>query len=241
MRNIKMASSEEIRKYINLFESIMISETSASEEYANKIQAPEGFTKEEGHGSVSVGGHIDTKSHRGEQFGDEIRYVKLESDDIKIYFNIVIDDNGNVMASGHTNFNTPTGWKTFSRYGVGDSFNISDGMWGDHKIDDDPSVVIDEQIKKAEKSIAKNQDSVIVPGLDSTFTVTPQQKEFITKKLQARKAYTFVPAGFGTGYSLSTWQPHKNMGPEAASPLAPKELSDFFSVPELYVTKQDFD
>lgn len=237
-----MASSDEIRKYINLYESAMISEENKVEEYTSRIQAPEGFTKEEGHGNISSSGHVDTTSHRGEPIGDEFHYVKIVSNNITIYFDFHLDNNNDIIIYGHTGFNTPVGWKTFSKRGVGDSFMISTSEYSEYKLSDDPSKVIQDQVKRAEEAIARYQDSIAVPGLPGNFSISPEQKEEITKKLQANQTHMFRPAGMGVGYEIST---QKIFGPLAGgfdpSPLAPKELADFFGVPKLFITNQDFD
>lgn len=133
------------------------------------------------------------------------------------------------VASGHTEFDTAQGRRTFDQRGVSDSFYIYAG--------DTLAKVqkeIDAQIARAAESVEKMSRSEKVPGLPGGYTVTPELKDKITKTLKAGGGHNFMPAGFGLGYYISP-------RPTSHCTSAPAALAQFFSVPALYIETLDCD
>lgn len=71
-----------------------------------------------------------------------------------------------------------------------------------------------------------------VPGIP--FMVTAERKAEVISRIQSGQAYTFMPSGFGTGYTLSGHQ-------DAYSKRADKETERFFGVSPIYVNTFDAD
>lgn len=71
------------------------------------------------------------------------------------------------------------------------------------------------------------------PVPTTSFMVTPEQKEKVTKTLQAGQPYRFTPAGFGVGLELTA----------AKQPWAERsaELARFFGVRTVWVSRFDAD
>ena len=219
----------------------------AVEDFLPTIQTPPGFIREEGQGYMDSSGEVYGKGSLNIMTANE-GWVKLTSDDVKIVVNVSYEDeakpawgktSAGIVISGHTNFNTPTGWKTFSRRGIGDSFTF------DHyRREKEPlniNKIVGEQIAKATARITDYADRTEIPGLKG-FTISPDQIPEITAKLQAGGSHEFRPGGFGMGYTISAKPLHPRMtGGFDPSSQGPKELADFFGVPKIFVTQQDYD
>jgi len=183
------------------------------EEYIEKIQPPAGFTK-----TVKEGYH-DGFEHYTEQTRGGSTAVVIERDDVRIVFNIEskkVNDypkGTTISVFGHTLFKTAKGWHNFSRRGVDDAF------YSDEK--EEPSVVIEREIARAEASKKRSEELIDVPGLP--FRIHPEKLKEVKDKLAKGKIHEFHPHGFGTGYRLA-----KRLGSWAKP--APPETSAFFGV-----------
>ncbi len=208
--------------------------------FVKTINTPVGFEREEGEGHIGVG---------GESYGgDNQLHIKLKSNDIEIIINVHYEEEtkypqstipAGISVAGHTNFKTPTGWRTFSRRGIDDSFQF------DHFDRErgalDINKLVSDQIQKAEKAREKSANNVVVPGLPGEFTIDPETIPEITAKLQAGKIHQFMPGGMGTGYTLSTKPLQSRIGGFDPSPQGSQELADFFGVQKIYITSFDAD
>jgi hypothetical protein len=185
------------------------------EEYITKIAVatPVGFTKQ-----ATVGYH-DGSYHHTHNVPPGDTAVVIEKDDVRIVFNIGTkkkDDypkGTTIAASGHTLFKTAKGWHNLSRRGVDDAFYTNEL--------EEPSVVIEREIARAQASKKRSEELIDVPGLP--FRVHPEKLPEIKAKLAKGKVHELHPYGFGIGYRLakrlSSW----------AKP-APPETSAFFGV-----------
>lgn len=219
----------------------------AIEAFLPTVPTPSSFTREEGHGHMDAGGEVWGRGGRNIFTADQA-WVKLSSDTIKIVINISYENDavypkktipGGIVVSGHTNFKTSAGWKTFSRRGINDSFQFS--HFEREKGDLDINALLDEQIKKANARIAEYTDRIIIPGLQGGFSIDPKNVPEITAKLKAGQTHDFMPGGMGTGYTISIRPLQPKMGGFDPSPQGPKELANFFGVPKIYVTSIDAD
>jgi len=239
IKNNKKEIKKEIEPIVN---PLHIQEV---ENILSAIKTPPGFLREEGYGTMNVMEEIFDKNNNfmTPKFTEDQAWVKLFSDNIVIIINIIFKDendkSNNIMIYGHTKFKTPTGWRTFSRLGISDSFYIDN--FNSKK---DPSIINDiivEQIEKAKEAIEKNKNNIIVPGLPEKRSIDKNKIEEISELLKSGKTYTFGPGGMGIAYTISIKPLHKPIGVFNPSPLGPKELADFFGVPKIYITKQDYD
>lgn len=219
----------------------------AIEAFLPTIPTPPGFAREEGLGYMDDGGEVWGKGGKAIFTADQA-WVKLVSNDIKITINVAFSEEAvypkitypaGITISGHTNFKTSTGWKTFSRRGIDDSFNFDHFHQGKGELDINSLVA--EQIKKSQARIADYADRITIPGLQGGFTIDPKNVPEITAKLQAGKTHDFMPGGMGTGYTISTKPLHPKTGGFDPSPQGPKELANFFGVPQIFVTSIDAD
>lgn len=78
---------------------------------------------------------------------------------------------------------------------------------------------------RCEAAAARSKTMVAVPGLPGGWRVTPSRRAQITADLKARKSATFTPAGFGTGYLVTT-RPRRGFDVNRL----PTATSDFFGV-----------
>jgi len=144
------------------------------------------------------------------------------------------------LASGHVEFKVPGGGvRTYDRYGVEDSFYIDNpAQWPEWREDGPPDVIVktNETIRhfieeRIPESLARIARSEQVPTLP--FSVTPEQKQGITSQLLSGVSYSFMPSGFGTGYTLHA----QRLYMAERSPA----LQKFFDVPCVYVSTFDAD
>jgi hypothetical protein len=130
-------------------------------------------------------------------------------------------------ADGSTSFMTEKGRRTFDRIGVESSFYLSG--------EDTPeraAGTIRDQWRMIEAARARSKTSIPVPVIG--FSVQPETKAEITKRLLAGSSYSFRPSGFGTGYTISTkrrWRGDK---------FAP-EVAAFFGVETIWYSEDDCD
>lgn len=127
-------------------------------------------------------------------------------------------DNWTIAASGHTNFSTERGQRTFDRVGVDDSFYVNPGDTADTLREK-----LVEQITRVAASRERLARSEAVPGLPGGWVVTPERRAEIGKVLASGRGYDFRPAGFGIGYHIST---HRLA---FGQPL-PRATADFFGI-----------
>jgi hypothetical protein len=131
---------------------------------------------------------------------------------------------------GHTTFTTSRGSFSFDRTGVEDSFYV---------YAKDTVAAVDErvreQVARVVSSRERHERSETVPMVGHV--VTPERKAEIAATLKAGKGYDFRPAGFGTGYHVSTSR--RACGPFVQK--APAELARFFGVADLYYETMDCD
>lgn len=125
-----------------------------------------------------------------------------------------------MVASGHTDFDTAQGRKTFDRRGIDDSFYVEEGQTLEQVAE-----TMNEQLEKVKASRERIANSVPVPGLPGSFLVTPEKREEISKLLNAGKTHSFTPGGMGTGYQLYTGRRQSHF-----DSVAPKQLREFFGV-----------
>lgn len=165
------------------------------------------------------------------------RQLTLESEDVKIWITFGPDSDRHeawIFGSGHVEFDTSEGRRSFDRYGVEDSFYI-DGPKSSTV--DSPADQANEAIRHAlQERIpevrARLARSVSVPGIP--FMLTPEGKEQVASMLRERGTYSFMPSGFGTGYELSTRA--NGWGGRAT-----KATEEFFGVGPLWVSTFDAD
>lgn len=190
------------------------------------IETPEGFEREQ---------RVETWTWGPDRREYHVLRLTAPGVEIEVHF-----DGGResfALASGHVTFDTPLGKRTFDRYGVEDSFYVDNpGKWGDGRdpiaqANEEIRRVIEERIPEALERLARSEQLPDIP-----FSVTPEQKRAVTDRLKLGRGYDFVPAGMGTGYTLTTWQP-------ARDPYAKRspELAKFFDVPDVWVSTFDAD
>lgn len=130
--------------------------------------------------------------------------LELTTSDVKVSIDFSGDRTSFALANGHVSFKAPDGWRSYDRYGVEDSFYISNPLMD--REPGDPIAQTNEVIRRfieerIPESLARIARSESVPGIP--FSVTPEQKVKISKKLRAGQTHSFMPSGFGTGYTLS--------------------------------------
>lgn len=134
-----------------------------------------------------------------------------------------------IAASGHTSFTSAQGQRTFDRHGVEDSFYVNPGDTAETM-----RARFAEQLARVEASRARLARSEQVPGLPGSWTMTPERRAEVTAALLAGRGWDLRPAGFGTGYRLST-----RRSPLAR--LASEEAARWFGVQRLFVESMDCD
>lgn len=204
--------------------------------FVDYIQAPSGFTKTSGRGH-----------HNGiELWSSECStWVLLENVEagIRIAINIADEPSSrykkgkkipcrntmeDLSCNGHTCYKTDTGWKTFDRRGVGDSFYIGDNV----EPVADVSRVIQEQIERIAVAKELTKQMVSIPGFG--YSIHKDKLEEVKKKIQRGGSHTFTPSGFGTGHIVSTCQ-------SRYATRMPAETAAFFGVSALYDQTFDHD
>jgi hypothetical protein len=165
--------------------------------------------------------------------GEKIPTLTLTGDGVEI--KIIFDEtteNPFTLASGHVDFSTVKGVRTFDRRGIEDSFYVNnpDQSFSD---EGDPNQQVNETIqdfitKRIPESRERLKNSETIPGIG--LMTTPEKKAKLLKEGRVE----FVPGGFGTGYVFTT---KATPGSRPASP-AQKE---FFNTPTLYVETFDYD
>lgn len=197
-------------------------------EIISNIATPPGFTRTEGTWEGYVWGNQPPKN---------LPQLVFEGDGITIKINFGDDADGYILADGHVTFTSSQGVRTFDRRGVDDSFYI-DNPRKNYRTDDG-SEAVNETIRdfierKVPESRARIDGSETVPGLAGRL-VTADQKARLANEGQLQ----LVPAGFGTGYHLSTFKPSgvSAMGAREAS----AEQKAFFNTQQLWITEFDCD
>lgn len=192
------------------------------------IVTPKGFKRE-----------VTTEINRWNSKPYKVLVLASPSIKIEIYFT------GNrkdfFLADGHVSFKADGGWRSYDRYGVEDSFYIENPLqWVGSRWEDGTDVIAraNETIKnfievKIPESLALIARSESVPGIP--FSVTPERKAAITKALKSKQSNTFMPSGFGIGYTL--WTRKIDSFCERGS----KEMEKFFGVSPIYISKFDAD
>lgn len=161
------------------------------QEFAATIKA-EGWEREEGEGYHD--------GYHGGSYGAGFsgRWVVLRRDAIHLVFNLRSMKDGTFDFSGHTRFRNAEGaWFSFSRRGIDDSF------YGDESAD--IPALIEKQLQRAQAGIARSGDFVDVPGLGG-LRIHKNKLDKARRILAAGGEWSFMPAGFGTGYRASKRQ-----------------------------------
>lgn len=150
--------------------------------------------------------------------------LKSITDDIKIEF----DQSG----SGHTSFKAENGnWRTFDRVGVDDSFYFFHS-WSGKK--EDCNQIVKEQLERIEKARAYQKTALQIPSIP--FTVAPDELPAMKTRLKQMGYLTFMPAGFGTGYTVA----QRRKSPTYAQ-RASAALEQFLGCSPLFVSTFDAD
>lgn len=90
---------------------------------------------------------------------------------------------------------------------------------------------IEVRIPEARARIARSERVPTTP-----FSVTPEDKARVVQRLKTDKQYTFMPGGFGTGYTLTRSARTGGYGAKRAP-----QLEAFFGVKPIYVSTFDAD
>jgi len=205
--------------------------TKGMREFAKSIKAPEGWSREELDGFYTSG-----IPYGGKDSMPGMLSIVLKSDSIIIVFCIEerVDfrsKKSHVVYSGHTNFASSKGWRSFDRLGVEDSFY---SPYDAKALKDmpDPSQVIAEQCDRVVKFNEVDARRLDIPGIP--YRITPESRVERTAQLKQGKSITFVPSGFGTGLRVSAKR-SRHSKPMSA------ETAQFFDCPALYVETFDHD
>jgi len=170
------------------------------------------------------------------EYGEKVRVLTLEKKgDTTIEIHLTNDPDTWAMGSGHTNFTTALGMRTFDRLGCDDSFYVDVPEKGKPGVVEAVNAQIVEQLARIVKSRDTLARSEVIPQIG--FSVTPERKAECIKLLKAGKSVTFTPSGFGTGYELTTKANRRSYGLEWGS----KELAAFFGVPSIFFNRMDCD
>ena len=195
------------------------------------LKTPPGWSRTEGWGSVGPFKQQWDKD-------PETYWVSILSpeENIRIAANLSFGNNG-IEAAGHTDFKTGTGWMSFSRRGIDDSFYV--GEYGDVKDLAQINGLVAKQVQKALKRIDSYQGAATVAlGQGAgTFTLTPKRLAEAKKTLASGKSFTLTPGGFGTGYVISTRRFRGRYGVGQA----PRETAQLLGVRALYWEAFDHD
>jgi hypothetical protein len=156
-----------------------------------------------------------------------------------IEINFSGDRNDYFLADGHVSFMAPDKIRrSYDRYGVDDSFYISNPLKFTPKPYVSPSDEANEAIhryitERIPESLKRIAVSTSVPGIP--FSVTPETRTKVSKTLLSGQPYNFMPSGFGTGYTIWTKR-------QLYAKRAPAEMMEFFGIKkQLYITKFDAD
>ena len=150
-------------------------------------------------------------------------FVLTKPDDSELRF----DQNG----CGHTKFKRGTGWMSFDRTGVEDSF-YHHAMWKEDKHNYDVNQIVAEQLERIAKRRVYYETAVGIPGIP--FTVAPEAVESLKQRLKKVGQISFTPSGFGTGYVISKRR-------SSYAQPASQEMATFFGVSKLWVSTLDCD
>lgn len=204
--------------------------TQAMRRYADRIIAPEGWTREVLEDKCRYGAGESPSINPG------YLCVTLNGPDVCLIFRLSMQQVfgrrkkpvSRVSFYGSTLFRTERGnWRSFDRLGVCDSFSSP----YDAELPE-PAAVIDEQIERVAQWRVEDADRVDVPTLG--YRISPSTRTAYTLKLKAGMPVTFTPSGFGQGKILSKRRSRY------ADP-APAELARFFDVPALWIETFDHD
>jgi len=183
-------------------------------EYIDAVEAPEGFTKTVE--DVRFGTYVSVD-------------LVFKSDTVEVKFHLGEKDKeewNDYAHDGSTNYKSHGNWFTFDRRGHDSSF------WDDMYVD--PQGILDEQILRAWETIEERAKTTYheVPG--TTFTISKERRESISKNLKAGKTDQLIPAAMGTGLALSVRKVDRWSEPNL-------KLAKFFEVPMLWVDRLDCD
>jgi hypothetical protein len=107
---------------------------------------------------------------------------------------------------GTTNFDTKLGRRTFDRRGVDASFywlpHDYERKRGKRATKESLNAVIPEQLRRIAESRARFETAVPIPEIGHT--IQPAELEKLRAELNRGGTRSFHPAGFGTGYVLTT-------------------------------------
>ena len=184
------------------------------------IKTPEGFTRE-------------VQSEKDGWHGT-FKVLALTGPGAKIEIEFVGDANSFMLATGHVTFEASGGWRTFDRYGVGDSFYIDNPakMGGADVIAETNSTIADFVARRIPEAQGRAAVAETVPETGG-LTVSPERKEQIAASLRAGKLERIAPAGFGIGYTLLP-------KPTRFSKRSPKAAA-FFGLEEIHIETFDHD
>ena len=136
--------------------------------------------------------------------------------------------------AGHTTFKLFDGSTvSFDRRGIDDSF-YHYASWSRTIDKEDLNALVAEQIQRVTQYLEKAATFISIPGLP--FTTTPQALEIQKKKLRSKNGHiTLCPAGFGTGYIISTVKVN------SYQKRALQVTEAFFGTSPLYISTFDAD
>lgn len=157
----------------------------------------------------------------------ELNYI-IQSEDVKIIF----------RAAGHgsTSFKCPDGkWRTFDRRGVDWSF-YSQSLWDGDDRELDPTKIVQEQVSKIAERLTYYAAAITVPGLEGSFTVSPEGLVELRTRIKQNGVVHFAPSGFGRGYTVT-----KRRTRQFGERRATQELESFLNSTPLFVVAVDCD
>lgn len=181
------------------------------------ITVPEGFTTrfEE----------QPTFRHEVKQLAFILEKMNGEKLDVRMEFRHEYGD-------GTTTFSTAHGERTFDRTGVESSFYHR--LFGNEAVDLD--AMVKEQLGRIEERRTYLASSIQVPVVK--YRIQPEDVARYRSQLKKRGVISFMPSGFGTGYTITTKPVRKlRHGEKRATP----ELEMFFGVSPLYISTMDCD
>jgi hypothetical protein len=158
------------------------------------------------------------------QHGDELEYTVTNSIDIKIHFYS--------SGRGKTAFKVDKGWLTFDRHGVEASFYHMSLFNGDKP--DPINDIFAAQLKRIAERQEYYKTAIQIPTLPHT--TSPEGLPKLKEQLKKSGQLMFNPAGFGTGYHLSTKRT-KQWGERRADP----ELEKFLDQTPIWLTTVEMD
>ena len=191
--------------------------------HMKKLKIPLGF----------VGDFEEDQWGFGENATKYLKFVMLKPDDTKITF----DQSG----GGHTEFKVDSrGWLTFDRTGVGDSFRHLPYDFEKKRKFPSLNDIVKEQLERINKRREYYKTAVKIPGLKTGHTVSPEGVPVLKDRLQKCGQVSFMPAGFGTGLTVTKKRPDA-MTLRYGGARAPQELEEFLGHSPLWITTFDAD